>query len=174
LLKILWNPWRFEYVRKVSRNQDEECLFCRLQRVSEEEGLVVYKGKHSFIALNAYPYNSGHLMIAPYAHEASTEKLPVHVLTEVFCLINLSILALRRAFNPDGFNIGANIGRAAGAGVPGHVHFHVVPRWVGDTNFMPIIADTKPMPISLRDAYTVLKESIEAVLKEHGECPSGV
>lgn len=172
-MKILWNPWRYEYVRKASRGE-EECLFCKLQRISEEEGLVIYKGRHSFIVLNAYPYNSGHVMIAPYQHAASIEKLPIKTLEEMMCLLNLSILAIKKAFSPDGFNIGANIGRAAGAGVPDHVHFHLVPRWVGDTNFMATIAQVKTIPISLEESYRVLKDALKTVIAEHGECPSGV
>ncbi|MEM1613198.1 MAG: HIT domain-containing protein [Desulfurococcaceae archaeon] len=159
-MRILWNPWRYDYIKQFSIKQDEgrkDCLFCALQRMKEDEALVVYKGNHAFVVLNAYPYNSGHLMIAPYAHVADLTKLDDSTSTEMVLLIRKSVKVLRKAFNPDGFNIGANIGRAAGAGVPDHFHVHVVPRWVGDANFMAIIAGTKPLPIGLREVYETVK-----------------
>lgn len=157
-MKILWNPWRYEYIRQFTNKheKDEVCLFCKLQILSSEEALVIHRGKKAFVVLNAYPYNSGHLMIAPYIHVADISELDDETVLEIAYLIKKAIKVLRKAFSPDGFNVGANIGRAAGAGVPGHFHIHVVPRWVGDSNFMAIIAGTKPLPMGLRETYEVL------------------
>jgi ATP adenylyltransferase len=159
-LKILWNPWRYEYIKSLSPREsgESECLFCTLQKRSDEEALIIHRGRRAFVVMNAYPYNSGHLMIAPYTHVGDPVLLDQETMIEIFELIRKSITALREAFHPDGFNIGANIGRAAGAGVPDHFHIHVVPRWVGDANFMAIIADTKPLPIALREAFELIRK----------------
>lgn len=160
-MKILWNPWRYAYIKQFSseENKSKECLFCRLQQMSDEEGYVIYRGRRAFVVLNAYPYNTGHLMIAPYAHVREPLELDNDTLLEIAELINRSLKTLKEAFKPEGFNIGANIGRVAGAGVPDHFHVHIVPRWVGDTNFMAIIADTKPLPISLRESYEIIRKT---------------
>lgn len=161
VMSILWNPWRYEYIKQFSTSKEEqkECLFCNLQKMNDEEALILYRGRFTFVALNAYPYNSGHLMIAPYIHVAEPLELNNETLLEMMMLVNKSIKILRHLFKPDGFNIGANIGRAAGAGVPGHFHVHIVPRWIGDTNFMAIIASTKPLPLSLKEAYEVIRKA---------------
>jgi len=156
--KILWNPWRFEYVKSAIKPQ-KTCIFCTLPKRDDQEALILYRGEHAYIALNAYPYSSGHLMVIPYRHVKSIEDLEVSELSELTNLIVKSIRVLRRAFNPDGFNIGMNIGRAAGAGVEDHVHVHIVPRWFGDANFMAIISSTKTLPLSLDEAYRILRRS---------------
>lgn len=163
-MKILWNPWRYEYIRRFTEEKEgkvgeKECLFCKLQKMSEDDALMVYRGKFSFVVLNAYPYNSGHLMIAPYAHVSDPTQLEEEASLEIVHVLKRSLRVLRRVFAPDGFNIGANIGRAAGAGVPDHFHIHVVPRWVGDANFIAIIGETKPIPVSLREVYEAIKKS---------------
>ncbi|MEM4490043.1 MAG: HIT domain-containing protein [Desulfurococcaceae archaeon] len=161
-MRILWNPWRYNYIKQFSGNKEEErkeCLFCKLQKMKDDEAYIVYRGKSAFVVLNAYPYNSGHLMITPYSHVPEPTFLNEESVLEIMLLVNKSLKALRKAFNPDGFNIGANIGRAAGAGVPDHFHIHVVPRWVGDTNFIAIIANTKPLPISLQESYEIIKKA---------------
>lgn len=159
-MKILWNPWRYEYIKEFSsKSASEECLFCRLQKESDDRALILYRGKNAFVVLNAYPYNSGHLMVAPYAHIGDPAELDDDTVLEIASLVRKSLRVLREVFKPDGFNIGANIGRAAGAGVPDHFHVHVVPRWVGDANFMVIISNTKPLPLALREAYSMLKEA---------------
>ncbi len=160
MYRILWNPWRYEYIRKTLKPSNE-CIFCKLQNMSDDEAYIIYRGKYSYVVLNAYPYNSGHLLIVPYRHVASIEDLNDNELLEMMKLVNKSIKALRKAFTPDGFNIGINLGRAAGAGVAGHVHIHVVPRWVGDSNFMAVIASTKTLPISLAETYKILRENWE-------------
>jgi ATP adenylyltransferase len=158
-VKILWNPWRYEYIKTTIQPQDKkECLFCRLQSLSDEEALIVHRGKHSYVVLNAYPYNTGHIMIAPYKHAAEPSELDDQVLLEIVQLVKKATIVLRRALMAEGFNIGSNIGRAAGAGIPDHFHVHVVPRWVGDTNFIAIISGVKPLPMGLREAYELIKK----------------
>uniref|UniRef100_A0A7C4H8Q2 HIT domain-containing protein n=1 Tax=Staphylothermus marinus TaxID=2280 RepID=A0A7C4H8Q2_STAMA len=162
-LKILWNPWRFEYVKSTTKS-DSNCIFCKLPNKSDEESYIVYRGKYSYIALNAYPYNSGHLMIIPYKHVACFDNLNNNELFELIVLTKASTILLRETFNPDGFNIGLNIGRAAGAGVADHIHIHVVPRWIGDTNFMAIIASTKTLPVALSETYSILKNNVDKLI----------
>jgi len=158
-LKILWAPWRASYVEKPGEN----CIFCKKVRENkDEENLIILRGQRSFIMLNRYPYNTGHLMIAPYRHVADIEDLTEDEAVEIFKLLRESIKAVKKAFKPDGFNIGVNLGRAAGAGVEGHIHIHAVPRWLGDTNFMPVTANTKVMPISLEEAYERIKRIIQS------------
>ncbi|MEM3925999.1 MAG: HIT domain-containing protein [Desulfurococcaceae archaeon] len=156
-IKILWNPWRIEYIKSFNeRKTEEECIFCRLKDLKDEEALIVHRGKYSFVVLNAYPYNSGHMMIAPYRHIPDFENLSEEEIHEIMFLTKKSIKVLKEVYKPNGFNIGLNIGRAAGAGVPGHIHLHIVPRWIGDTNFMAIIAGVKPLPESLKDSYNAI------------------
>ncbi|MET1160745.1 MAG: HIT domain-containing protein [Thermoprotei archaeon] len=163
--RILWNPWRYEYVSR-AKHEEKECIFCKLPKKNDDEALILYRGKYSYITLNAYPYNSGHLMIIPYRHVPSPEELNDEELFEMSKLIIKAVKVLRESFSPDGFNIGINIGRAAGAGIAEHTHIHVVPRWVGDTNFMAVIASTKTLPISLNEAYKLLKSSWKKLFSE--------
>jgi ATP adenylyltransferase len=153
----LWAPWRLEYIRGP---KDEECIFCRAAQSDDDEGnYVVHRGEHAFVILNAYPYNNGHVMVAPYAHEPTIEPLDEPTLLEIMLLTRRSMAALRSAYGPEGFNIGINQGKVAGAGIEEHVHAHVVPRWGGDTNFMPVIADTRVLPQSLADSWKELTEA---------------
>jgi len=134
------------------------CIFCEKTREKrDEENLILYRGKDAFIIMNAFPYNNGHLMVAPYRHVPTLENLKNDELLEVFKLVNFSLRILREAMNPDGFNIGVNIGRVAGAGIEEHVHVHIVPRWNGDTNFMPVIANTKVISEGLSETYRNLR-----------------
>ncbi|ANF23151.1 HIT family protein [Thermococcus piezophilus] len=163
-MKVLWAPWRIEYIRS---SKYDGCIFCDFPKEKRDrERLILYRGKHSFIIMNNYPYNPGHVMIAPYRHVGKWEELTDEELLEIMKLSQLMIRALRKAMSPDGFNMGVNIGRVAGAGIDDHVHFHIVPRWNGDTNFMPVIANTKVIPESLEEAYDELKRALEEVLKE--------
>jgi ATP adenylyltransferase len=151
----LWAPWRLEYIRGP---KDDECIFCHAIESDDDEGnYVVHRGERAFVMLNAYPYNNGHVMIAPYVHEPSIEPLDQPTLTEMMVLAQRSLTALRKAYSPEGFNLGVNQGKIAGAGIEEHVHAHVVPRWGGDTNFMPVIADTRVLPQSLADSWKDLK-----------------
>lgn len=167
--EILWAPWRLSYVKEAARNTGGrsdrgECLFCLAPSLRDEEALIAYRGRSAYVILNKYPYNTGHLMIAPYRHVASLEDLSREEAMEVHELLSASIRALRRAFEPHGFNIGANIGEAAGAGVPGHFHIHVVPRWVGDSNFMLIVGKTKIIPQLLSETWGILRRQLSEVL----------
>jgi ATP adenylyltransferase len=153
----LWAPWRLEYIRGPKA---DECIFCRAAESNDDEAnYVVHRGDHCFVLLNAYPYNNGHVMIAPYAHEPTIEPLEEPALAELMALVNRSTKALRAVYAPEGFNVGINMGKAAGAGIEDHVHLHVLPRWTGDTNFMPVIADTRVLPQSLADSWRELKEA---------------
>jgi ATP adenylyltransferase len=151
----LWAPWRLEYIRGPKA---EECIFCRAIESDDDEGnWVVHRGERAFVILNAYPYNNGHVMVAPYAHEPAIDALDDDTLLEMMQLVTRSMTALREVYRPEGFNIGINQGSAAGAGIKEHVHQHVVPRWGGDTNFMPVIGDVRVLPQSLADSWTDLR-----------------
>lgn len=142
----LWSPWRSNYIQSFKHKSDkEECVFCTAPQldIKDDESLVVYKSKYCFVMLNLYPYNSGHLMIIPYRHMSDIEELTEEEFADITKLITLSKKALTKAMKPQGFNIGANIGKAAGAGIDQHIHFHIVPRWNGDTNFMPMLGEVK-------------------------------
>ena len=135
-----------------------ECIFCEKPRESRDrENYILYRGKRAFIMLNAYPYSNGHLMVAPNRHVSGLEKLSDKELLALLKLINKTQLALDKCLHPDGYNIGMNIGRTAGAGFPGHLHIHIVPRWNGDTNFMPVIGKAKVISQSLQELYQRLK-----------------
>jgi len=163
-MKILWAPWRIEYIRSPKH---DGCIFCDFPKEGRDrERLILYRGERAFVIMNNYPYNPGHVMVAPYRHVANWEELTDEELLEIMKLTQLMIRAIKRAMNPDGFNLGVNLGRVAGAGIDSHVHLHIVPRWNGDTNFMPVIADTKVIPESLEEAYDELKKAIAEVEKE--------
>jgi len=161
-LKVLWAPWRMQYIEEAAGAEEQECIFCTKPKENrDEENYIVYRGETCFIIMNIYPYNNGHLMIAPYRHVATPLELTEKEMLELMKTVNIGIKALEKAFNPHGFNIGINLGRAAGAGIVDHIHIHVVPRWQGDTNFMPILAETKIIPQHLRETYRKLRQIIE-------------
>lgn len=156
-MKRLWAPWRIKYIEKNSKEKKAPCIFCEKPKENRDrDDLILFRGKQSFVIMNIYPYNSGHLMVAPYNHLDSLEKLRNEELLDMMEITKLSLKIVREVFSPDGFNLGLNIGKAAGAGIEGHVHLHIVPRWNGDTNFMPIIGDTKVMPEDLYSMYDKL------------------
>lgn len=158
-MKRLWAPWRMEYIKKP---KEKKCLFCRvIEEDNDRENLVLHRSEKTFIILNKYPYNNGHLMIAPYRHTPSPLELDDEEDLDIAHLIKLCIKILDKTMNPQGYNIGANIGKAAGAGIEEHYHIHIVPRWVGDTNYMPIIADTKVIVEHLYQTYDKLKKALE-------------
>ena len=136
---------------------DTSCIFCVKATAPDAREHILYRGESSYVTLNRYPYNNGHLMVIPYAHAASLELLDPPTLTELMLLVNRGLAVLRQAYHPDGFNIGVNVGQAAGAGIAEHVHIHVVPRWNADTNFMPIVGDTRIIPETLDQTYARLK-----------------
>ena len=160
-MKRLWAPWRMEYIKKP---KEKECLFCRVIREdNDRENLVLYRSEKAFIILNKYPYNNGHLMIAPYKHTPTPLDLDESEDRDISNLIKLCIKILDMTMKPQGYNIGANIGKAAGAGIEEHYHIHIVPRWVGDTNYMPIIAETKVIVEHLYQTYDKLKEALSSL-----------
>jgi ATP adenylyltransferase len=151
----LWAPWRFAFIEKKSEGG---CFFVDLPKEdNDRENLILHRGARAFVMLNAYPYTNGHLMVAPYKHTAEMADLDDAELLEINQLLALSIGWIRAAYRPDGFNIGVNLGVAAGAGVPTHIHWHVVPRWAGDTNFMTTIGDVRVLPQSLTESYDRLR-----------------
>jgi len=144
----LWSPWRYKYI--ASADKRDECVFCRINREQKDaENFVVHRARLNFIVLNLFPYTSGHLMIVPYEHKASLVDFDTATTTEVLELAKRSQLALEAEYHPDGFNIGMNLGRSAGAGVADHLHLHVVPRWSGDANFVSIVGETRVLPEDL-------------------------
>jgi ATP adenylyltransferase len=154
----IWAPWRLAYVKDASKDSEEECIFCAKSAAdADEENLIVHRGEHSFVILNLYPYTNGHLMVSPYEHIGRIQELPAETVAEMMSLSQLAMTRLEDVYSPHGYNVGFNQGRVAGAGVEHHIHMHVVPRWGGDTNFMPVIADTKVMPQTLEQSYEALK-----------------
>lgn len=159
-MERLWAPWRLEYVE--SADESGGCFLCEYPPDGKDaERLILRRGEHAFVILNAFPYSSGHLMVAPYRHVADLDALTAQEALDAWALVNQSVRALKRAYEPHGFNIGVNLGRVAGAGLDTHVHIHIVPRWNGDTNFMPVIADTRVLPASLRATYDRLVEHMD-------------
>lgn len=156
----LWAPWRLEYIKGPKA---DECIFCTKPQAGDDRGTyIVRRGEHCFTILNAFPYNNGHVMVAPYRHVPSIEQLEGRALLELMTMAQDSLGALRRAYGPEGFNLGINQGKVAGAGVEHHVHLHVVPRWGADTNFMPVVSGTRVLPQSLADSYDALTEAYAA------------
>lgn len=166
--KSLWAPWRFSYVSSVGTGKGNDCVFCIAPTKSDEEALILYRGKKVYAILNRYPYNNGHTMIVPYRHVASIEDMNEEELAESMRLLKAVMAALREAYAPNGFNVGVNIGKAAGAGIEGHVHIHVVPRWVGDTNYMVVFAGVSVVPQALGDTLKMLKPLVEKHMREMG------
>ena len=158
-MKHLWSPWRLEYL---TAPEMEGCIFCHAAESKvDRENLVLFRGERAFLILNRYPYNNGHFMSVPYNHVPSLEDLDPSTLTEMMLLVNRGLAALRACMRPDGFNVGVNLGRIAGAGVADHVHVHAVPRWAGDTNFMPVVGDMRVVPQTWLQTYDDLKSALE-------------
>ncbi len=157
-MKTLWAPWRIEYI---TGEKDNGCIFCNKPKEgNDKENLILFKGETSFIIMNRYPYSNGHLMAVPYRHTNNMSELNGDERLELMNLTTKCIEILD-IMNPDGFNVGMNLGTAGGAGIDDHLHFHIVPRWNGDTNFMPLIGDVKVMPEYLKDTYKTLSEQIK-------------
>ncbi len=160
-MERIFAPWRIEYIRSPKY---EGCIFCDFPSENrDDERLILYRGEKSFIIMNNYPYNPGHLMIAPYRHVGQLEELRHEEMDEIMNLASLAVRAIKKSMNPDGFNIGINIGRVAGAGIEDHIHLHIVPRWNGDTNFMPVLADVKVIPEAVEETFKILKETINGL-----------
>ena len=160
-MKRLWAAWRMKYITKAEKVTG--CVFCNaLAQTDGPENLIVLRGERAFVILNKFPYTSGHLMVAPLAHQPNLEALDPPTRAEMMELTSQAMTILRQVYNPQAFNFGANIGEAAGAGVPGHVHLHLVPRWNGDTNFMPVLADTKVMIEHLDQTWRRIRDGFGA------------
>ncbi|HET7483115.1 MAG TPA: HIT domain-containing protein [Actinomycetota bacterium] len=155
MMERLWSPWRMKYMYEAGKS--EGCLFCNLQQADDVEVHILHRGTAAFVVLNAYPYNTGHLMVAPTRHVGEVGDLTADERREIFDLTCTSVDVIRSAMGADGFNTGMNLGDVAGAGVPGHLHMHVVPRWAGDTNFMPVVGNTKVLPEELGDTAARLR-----------------
>jgi ATP adenylyltransferase len=156
-MERLWAPWRLEYIKRA--DDDTGCVFCRAAEAPDEDALVVHRAEHAFVLLNKFPYASGHLMAAPYRHVGEFGELKDEEALELHRLAQQSLQALAAVYEPHGYNLGWNLGRVAGAGVVDHVHQHVVPRWGGDTNFMPVLADVKVLPEHLAETRSRLAEA---------------
>jgi ATP adenylyltransferase len=154
----LWTPWRRAFIEGASGNGSDECFLCTKPAAHDDRAnLILVREEHAYALLNLYPYNSGHLMVAPYLHTGDLARLDPTIAEEMMRLTQRCVDVLQQAYRPEGFNVGMNLGKPAGAGVPDHLHIHVVPRWTGDTNFMPIVAETKVLPESLDQTYDRLE-----------------
>lgn len=158
-LDRIWAGWRAEYLDEVTTTPADDCVLCRLAAADDDEALVITRTERAFVVMNAYPYVSGHVMVVPLRHEATLGGLDADEVHELMALVQQAERAITTAYVPDGLNVGANLGRAAGAGVPGHVHLHVMPRWAGDTNFMTAVAETRVLPETLRSSYERLRSA---------------
>ena len=162
----LWRE-RMAYILGTAKPPEGVCVFCEApQQADDAKVYILHRGQLAYVILNIFPYNTGHVMINPYAHVDSIEKLDANALLEIMQLINLSLAALRSVSNPQGFNLGANLGKAAGGGIDQHFHFHVVPRWQGDTNFMPIVAQTRVLPENLDNLYQRLHPAFGEIARQ--------
>lgn len=159
-LERLWAGWRSGYVASTVSEEKKECVMCYLYESKDfEKDFIIFKSQRAVVSLNLYPYGSGHLLIFGKSHVASLEDLPEEESHEIWNLTKKAIVVIKSVYKPDGLNLGANIERAGGAGIPGHVHLHLLPRWIGDTNFMTTIAETRVLPESIKDSWTKLSKA---------------
>lgn len=157
----LWAPWRLHYIANPKEERPTGCFFCRYLSESEDaKNYVVHRGEHAVVVLNRFPYNNGHLLVAPRAHKGALSELSDSEMLEMQHLLRRMTDALRATINPEGFNVGLNLGKVAGAGLPGHLHWHIVPRWSGDANFMTVCNDVSIIPQSLDALYELLTQAI--------------
>ena len=163
-MDYLWTPWRYAYIVSAGKSDGttDQCIFCELPNLPDEDAKIIYRGQHCFVILNSFPYTSGHVMVVPFAHLDELQKLPAAAAQEMMELSQKMEGILRAVYSPDGVNLGMNIGRAAGAGVAGHIHMHVLPRWVGDTNFMTVTGESRVLPEDLNETWRKLKQAISA------------
>ncbi len=158
----IWAPWRIEYI--LSDKKENGCVFCNaIADSNDDKRLVVYRGELAFVIMNKYPYNAGHVMVVPNRHVSNPVDLSDQEQLEMFQLLNRSLKAIRSALKPEGFNMGMNLSRTAGAGIDDHLHIHIVPRWNGDTNFMPVIADTKVISEAIEETFIKIKKAFGEV-----------
>ena len=167
-MDYLWTPWRYAYV--ASAPTTAGCIFCDLPKAGNDaQARIVHRGQHCYIVLNTFPYTSGHVMVVPFAHLDELQKLPVEAAHEMMTLSQKMERVLRHLYKPDGINLGMNIGKAAGAGIAGHIHMHALPRWVADANFMSVVGETRVLPESLETTYKRIKTALTQSSKRHSE-----
>jgi ATP adenylyltransferase len=160
-MDYLWSPWRYQYIEQVTENRQLDCVFCHeLARGDDQTALIVWRGEKCFIILNRYPYTSGHVMIVPYSHVSELSLCDAQTTSEMMELAKRTETALLATYKPDGMNLGMNLGKAAGAGVLGHLHLHMLPRWLGDTNFMTVVSETRVHPEDLAVTYKRLRAAL--------------
>jgi len=167
-LDRLWSPWRSKYIEsfKPGAEKDGGCLFCKVfKEDKDEENFVLHRGTRGYIIMNLYPYNSGHLMVVPYKHTSRLDDLGADEVLGCMSLVNLACKVLDDSVYPQGYNIGMNLGRCSGAGIDEHLHFHIVPRWNGDTNFMPVLNDVKVVSEMMEETYKKLQVSLAKILQ---------
>ncbi|MFZ0478407.1 MAG: HIT domain-containing protein [Terriglobales bacterium] len=157
-MDYLWTPWRYAYVTGADRAT--ACIFCDAPKLTDEQARIVHRGTHCFVILNTYPYTNGHVMIVPYAHLDELQKLPSAAADEMMALTQRMEVVLRSLYRPDGLNLGMNIGKAAGAGVAGHIHMHILPRWVADANFASVIGETRVLPETLEVTWQRIRQAL--------------
>jgi ATP adenylyltransferase len=159
---VLWSPWRYEYITGSDTAKESGCVFCNIQNssASDEEKFILKRAEHNFVVLNIFPYATGHALIVPYAHVDHLDKLSKSASDELMDLTKITQTALAETYGPDGYNLGMNLGRSAGAGVADHLHMHILPRWSGDVNFITAIGNTRNMPEDLKTTYDKLKARI--------------
>lgn len=160
-MDYLWTPWRYAYVSTAEKTAG--CIFCDLVKLGDDEkALITHRGEYCFVVLNRYPYTPGHVMIVPYAHVDELQKLPADAAGEMMALSQRMETVLRELYRPDGINLGMNIGKAAGAGIAGHIHMHVLPRWVADGNFVSVVGETRVLPETLDVTYERIQTALAA------------
>ena len=162
-MERIWSPWRMAYIQAAKeQGEDGGCIFCDLPAEGDDvRTMILARGELAYVIVNSFPYNPGHLMVAPFRHVGAFTSLEAAELADVDALVARSIRALKQEMEPHGYNLGMNLGRVAGAGIPDHVHWHLVPRWNGDTNFMPVVGQTRVLPELLEETYARLRPRFE-------------
>ncbi len=163
-MDYLWTPWRYAYVSTAEKTTG--CVFCAAPKEDDAKALIVHRGRHCYVILNRYPYTPGHVMVVPYEHLDELRKLSADAANEMMALSQRMETVLRELYRPDGINLGMNIGKAAGAGIAGHIHMHVLPRWVADANFVSVVGETRILPETLEVTWEKMKTSLEGRLPE--------
>jgi ATP adenylyltransferase len=158
-MDFLWTPWRYRYIANAAKN--DRCIFCDAQTMGDEKAHIVLRGELNYVILNAFPYTAGHVMIVPYAHIGDLAECSPETLAEMMLMAQRVQAALAAVYKPEGFNLGMNLGRCAGAGVLGHIHLHLLPRWVGDANFMTTVSETRMEPEDLDTTYNKLRQALD-------------
>jgi ATP adenylyltransferase len=160
-MDYIWTPWRYAYVTTAANSENpEQCVFCELTKLPDKDANIVYRGTHCFVILNNFPYTAGHVMVVPFAHLDQLQKLPEAAAQEMMALSQRMEGVLRQLYSPHGINLGMNIGRAAGAGVAGHIHMHVLPRWTGDSSFVTVIGESRVLPEALEVTWERIKGAL--------------